>query len=146
MSKTASFTMHRFRDARDGEAVPSFIAPDLVIRGQVFGPGEVVVSGRIDGTVSTATTTVLADGLITGQVVSERLRVEPHGRVEGVIDVRCLGIKADARIEAAIRTRQPVSLAVPTATDTPGDRASDKAAALSGAASRGAALVPQPAE
>lgn len=72
----------------------SFIAPDVVIRGDIEAPGDLHVDGRIEGDVRCRSLIMGASGTIAGNVVADQARV--GGTIEGALTVKELTILATA--------------------------------------------------
>lgn len=84
-----SFVAHFFGRSDKARSV---IAPGTVLRGDVLGAAELVVSGTIDGTVRATAITVTEGGRIDGDVSAEVLHVA--GTVAGTCVSTALAIAA----------------------------------------------------
>lgn len=95
------------RGAEGQETAPSFIGPDLVIRGRLTSTGDLFVSGRVDGEVTCRHLSILRDGWVDGTVACAHLGAESGAILDGRAAAHSLGIKAGARINAALSTLKP---------------------------------------
>ncbi|WP_413206013.1 polymer-forming cytoskeletal protein [Rhodospirillum sp. A1_3_36] len=87
------------------EAGPSFIAPDLVIRGRLSSGAEVFVAGRVEGEVDCKSLSITKGGAIDGSVTVCRLNLEAGSSLNGEAHVELMGVKGDASVTARITCR-----------------------------------------
>lgn len=73
----------------------SFVASDVVIRGDIEAPGDLHVDGRIEGDVRCRSLIMGAGGAIAGNVVADQARI--GGSIDGALTVKELTILATAR-------------------------------------------------
>ncbi|MBK1663411.1 hypothetical protein CKO38_01675 [Rhodospirillum rubrum] len=91
--------------AEPKEARPSYIAPDLVVRGKISCAGDLHVGGRIEGEVTCGQISVIGGGAIDGVVHAERLTLESGSQISGDVWATLLGVKGDARVSARVHAR-----------------------------------------
>jgi cytoskeletal protein CcmA (bactofilin family) len=99
----------------------SFIAPDMVVSGDVSGTGQIHIDGRVDGNVQcemliqghggTIAGNIVADaahlaGLVDGTVKARTVTLEQTARVTGDVTYETLSIAAGAAIEGRVSRRQ----------------------------------------
>ncbi|MCF8478820.1 MAG: polymer-forming cytoskeletal protein [Rhodospirillum sp.] len=102
MSRATQGTQSKMHQSDTTQAQPSYLAPDLVIRGRVSSGAELFVAGRIEGEVDCATVSVTKGGTIDGFIRAQRVNLEPGSNVTGEIRVETMGVKGDARVHARI--------------------------------------------
>jgi cytoskeletal protein CcmA (bactofilin family) len=105
MSNVAPGSQSNSHPADTQEAGPSFIAPDLVIRGRLSSGAEVFVAGRVEGEVDCTTVSITKGGAIDGSVNVHRLNLEAGSSLSGDVHVELMGVKGDASVTARIMCR-----------------------------------------
>jgi len=84
------------RPARAGTPSLSFIGPEVIISGDLATDAQLHVDGRIDGNVRCAQLCQGAEGIISGNIHAEEVRLA--GTVEGTVSASSIAIEASARI------------------------------------------------
>lgn len=82
------------------DTIPSIIAEDMNLLGNVISEGVLDFAGTIDGNVRCHTMTIRASGKINGEVVAENIFV--YGKVKGIIRARNVCLYASCHIEGII--------------------------------------------
>ncbi|MCX8505290.1 MAG: polymer-forming cytoskeletal protein [Alphaproteobacteria bacterium] len=77
--------------------VPSIIAADMTIKGDIKSDGEVQIDGIVDGDVTARDILIGAHGRITGEIRADTVRV--CGAVTGVIYAKEIALVRTARME-----------------------------------------------
>lgn len=76
--------------------VPSIIAHGLTVSGNVCGAGEVQIDGVIEGDVECRMLTVGINGIVSGQVRADQVRL--HGQVTGEIHAKSVFLASTSRV------------------------------------------------
>lgn len=79
-------------------SVPSLLARDLVITGDVKTDGEIQIDGRLEGNVSGKTVTIGEHASISGTIVASNVLV--RGKVTGKIDATSIELAETANVQA----------------------------------------------
>jgi cytoskeletal protein CcmA (bactofilin family) len=82
------------------KSVPSIIADDMNILGNLISDGCVDINGHIEGNVKCHDLTIREHGVIKGDVFAESVHV--HGQVSGVIKARHVFLSSTARVRGVI--------------------------------------------
>ncbi len=82
------------------KSVPSIIAGDLDILGNLISDGTVDISGRIQGNVKAHTVFIRKDGRVLGDVQGDVLHI--HGQVKGLVKARDVHLYATCKVEGTI--------------------------------------------
>ena len=82
--------------AARGSAIPSIISPDLTIRGELSGAGDVQVEGRVIGRIDVSHLVVAPGGVVEGEIVAKAVRIS--GRLDGSIHASSVTLAATARV------------------------------------------------
>ncbi len=82
------------------DSIPSVIARDLNILGNIVSDGVVDFDGRLDGNIRCHTLSVRQHAVINGEVMADNLLV--YGKIKGVIRARNVSLFASCRIEGII--------------------------------------------
>lgn len=125
------------------EVTRTVIAADVVVRGDIEGPTDLHVEGRILGKVTvagvvleesaeidgpvTAEAAVIA-GTVTGPVIAKAVHVKATARIEGDVSYATLQIEAGARLSGRLIIT---------------DESADNVAKLADSASRGSKVRPE---
>lgn len=87
------------------EAIPSVIARDMHILGNIVNEGGMVdLDGTLDGNLRCETLIVRAGGVVTGEVVANSVQV--YGRVNGLIKAKIVHLFAGCHIEGIVMHEQ----------------------------------------
>lgn len=81
-------------------AIPSLIAADMNMLGNIITDGVLDIDGKIDGNVRAHTVNVRPNGKIRGDVIAEIVIV--HGTIEGLIKAQSVTVYGDARIVGTV--------------------------------------------
>ena len=81
---------------------PSVIGPDTSVRGTLAGDEDLVIEGRVEGTVNIAADVVIAlRGVVEASVEAESITV--HGQVFGdLVATRGISVEKTARIQGSL--------------------------------------------
>jgi cytoskeletal protein CcmA (bactofilin family) len=85
---------------RKKEALPSLIASDLNLLGNIISDGAVDVNGTIDGNVRCDTLTVRGQGIINGEVIANNVFI--YGKIKGLIRAKSVHLHSTCRIEGIV--------------------------------------------
>ena len=88
------------RNEQKLRGMPSIIAADLTITGDLVSEGDVHVEGTVNGDVRCRTLSVGEHGIIAGQVSGDLIRV--RGEIVGQIDAMKVELASTARIKGDI--------------------------------------------
>jgi len=77
-------------------AIPSIISPDLTIRGELSGAGDLQVEGRVIGRIDVAHLVVAPGGVVEGEIVAKAARIS--GTLNGSIHASSVTLAATARV------------------------------------------------
>lgn len=80
--------------------IPSIIAGDLDILGNLVSDGTVDIEGRVQGNVKGQTVFIRKDGRVLGDVQGEVLHI--HGQVKGLVKARDVHLYATCKVEGTI--------------------------------------------
>lgn len=80
--------------------IPSVIAQDMNILGNLITDGPVDFGGSLNGNVNCHTLTLRASGVITGEVHAETAHI--YGRVKGIVRARNVHLYSTCHIEGVI--------------------------------------------
>lgn len=86
--------------SRPTSGVPSILAADLVITGEIVTDGDVQVEGRLDGNISATSLTIGEQGSVNGTVKAETLLI--RGKVTGKINAGTVELAETANVTADI--------------------------------------------
>lgn len=81
-----------------GQRQRSLLQEDLVIEGNIQGPGILEIDGRLVGDIAVDTVIVAANGSLQGRIVARNLTV--FGTVQGQVETTSLVIKAQAVVQS----------------------------------------------
>ncbi len=81
---------------RERRAVPSILAADFQITGDIVSDGEVQVDGRVKGDIRCNILVVGASGIITGEITAQTVRV--FGTVTGQIRATAVELAKTAHV------------------------------------------------
>ena len=79
-----------------GSSIPSIIASDIRIVGNISTPGEVQLDGVIEGDIVCGLLTIGEHGIVTGTVKAETLNL--RGQVEGKLNAKVVHLQKTARV------------------------------------------------
>lgn len=67
-----------------GNNIPSVIAPDLIIMGNIVSDGSIENSGKIQGNIKCQNFNLRSTGLVKGDIIAEQVRIcgEFHGTIK----------------------------------------------------------------
>ena len=82
------------------EAIPTIIAKDVNILGNIICEGNVDFSGTLDGNIRCESLTLREDGSIKGEIVANTVFI--YGKVRGLIRAKNVKVFAAANIEGVI--------------------------------------------
>lgn len=85
---------------KSGTGIPSIIAADLKILGNIVSDGVIDLDGIVEGNVKCHTVTLRKNGHIKGDVVAESVHV--YGRIQGLIKARNVHFFKGGRAEGVI--------------------------------------------
>jgi cytoskeletal protein CcmA (bactofilin family) len=81
------------------------IGPEVVITGELKSSGDLIIRGRVEGRVETASTVVIEAGAaVKAEVVAAAIVV--RGRAEGALLAPRIEIEAEAVVASDVRTEQ----------------------------------------
>lgn len=80
--------------------VPSIIAADLRIVGNLISGGAIEVEGEIEGNVTCANVTIRRSGKVTGDVIADE--VQADGEINGLVKGRSITVSETGRITGVI--------------------------------------------
>jgi cytoskeletal protein CcmA (bactofilin family) len=83
---------------RASSSVPSILANDLIITGDIKTAGDVQIDGRLDGNIKAGRVTVGEKGIINGKIVAEIVNV--RGKVTGKVDALTIELADTANVQA----------------------------------------------
>jgi len=86
--------------SRTSSGVPSILASDLVITGEIATDGDVQVEGRLDGNITAMSLTIGEQGAVNGTIKAETLLV--RGKVTGKINASSVELAETANVTADI--------------------------------------------
>lgn len=84
----------------NGSSVPTLIAKDTHIVGNISSDGVMDIDGRIEGNVHCGVATVRRNGHIKGDLIADSVFI--HGRVQGLIRARSVNFFNGCRVEGVI--------------------------------------------
>lgn len=90
----------RKSSTRPNSGVPSILAADLVITGEIITDGDVQVEGRLDGNISATSLTIGEQGAVNGTIKAQSLLV--RGKVTGKINAGSVELAETANVTADI--------------------------------------------
>jgi len=82
------------------KAMPSILASDIRITGDLKGDGEIQIEGRLDGNLAAQSVTVGAAGVVVGSIKADTVVV--GGAVEGDIKARDVTLTKTARVQGGL--------------------------------------------
>ena len=90
-------------DKGSGQRVgkPSVLAADLRIRGDIEGEGDLVVEGRLEGSIACGSLTIGEGGEVVGTIRAESVML--HGRIEGEVEADHVTLARTARMIGDVR-------------------------------------------
>lgn len=88
------------KNEQKARGMPSIVAADLTITGDLVSEGDVQVEGTVNGDVRCRALSVGEQGTIAGQVTGEIVRV--RGEIVGQIDAAKVELASTARIKGDI--------------------------------------------
>lgn len=80
--------------------VPSIIASDLRIVGNLISGGAIEIEGEIEGNVTCANVTIRRSGKVTGDVIADE--VQADGEINGLVKGRSITVSETGRITGVI--------------------------------------------
>ena len=80
--------------------MPSILAPDIRITGDIVGEGDVSIEGPLDGNVTARTVTVGPEGNVTGSIKAESVMVS--GTVNGDIKATDVSFTASSKFKGTV--------------------------------------------
>ena len=80
--------------------VPSIIAADLRIVGNLISGGAIEIEGEIEGNVTCANVTIRRSGKVTGDVIADE--VQADGEINGLVKGRSITVSETGRITGVI--------------------------------------------
>ncbi len=93
-------TARKAQSSRPNSGVPSILAADLVITGEIVTEGDVQIEGRLDGNVKAATLTIGEQGFVNGAVSAGTCFI--RGKVVGKITADTVDLAETANVQADI--------------------------------------------
>jgi cytoskeletal protein CcmA (bactofilin family) len=81
-------------------AIPSVIAADMNVLGNIISEGMLDIDGKIDGNVRCHTLNLRENGRIKGDVIAESVHI--HGQVEGLVKATHVMLYASARVTGTL--------------------------------------------
>lgn len=88
--------------------IPSVIAKDFNLLGNIISDGMIDFDGKIDGNIQCATLIVRKNGVVNGEVTADSVQV--HGRIKGLVRAKHVSLFASAVVEGVIM-HQTISIA-----------------------------------
>lgn len=85
---------------RTSTGVPSILASDVVITGEIVTDGDVQVEGRLEGNISAMSVTVGEQGVIHGNIKAQTVLI--RGKVLGKINSGSVELAETANVQADI--------------------------------------------
>jgi cytoskeletal protein CcmA (bactofilin family) len=82
------------------KTMPSILANDLMIEGEILSSGIVEIEGNIRGTVRGNSVIVREDGFVCGTIIAESLSI--RGKFEGTIKAKNISISSKANVNGTI--------------------------------------------
>ncbi|MEP1229712.1 MAG: polymer-forming cytoskeletal protein, partial [Litorimonas sp.] len=89
---------------RMGASVPSILAADLIITGDVKTDGDVQIDGRIDGNITAGNITIGEQGMVNGKIKATKLHV--RGKITGKVDANSVELAETANVQADLTQDQ----------------------------------------
>lgn len=80
--------------------VPSIISSDMTISGELSGPGDLQVEGKVIGKVDVGHLMIAESGTVEGDIVAKAVGIA--GRFKGTIKAGSVKLSATARVEGEI--------------------------------------------
>lgn len=97
--KTTTATSQRM-----GSSVPSILASDLIITGDVKTDGDIQIDGRIDGNVTAGNVTIGEQGAVNGKIIAVTVNV--RGKLTGKVDATSVELSETANVQADLTQDQ----------------------------------------
>ncbi len=89
---------------RTGASVPSILATDLIITGDVKTDGDVQIDGRIDGNITAGNVTIGEQGMVNGKIKATKVHV--RGKITGKVDANSVELADTANVQADLTQDQ----------------------------------------
>lgn len=80
--------------------LPSVIAADMCVLGNVISDGMLDIDGKIEGNVRCHTASIRENGLVKGDVVAEVVHV--YGTIEGLVKAKSVMLYGSARVAGTV--------------------------------------------
>ena len=97
-TKTPDMTKKNTPPRPASGGVPSILAADLVITGEINTDGDVQIEGRLDGNINANTLTIGENGAVNGNIVASTVLV--RGKVSGNINAGVVELAETANVKA----------------------------------------------
>lgn len=88
------------KSSRPNSGVPSILASDLIITGEIVTDGDVQVEGRLDGNITATSLTIGEQGAVNGNIKAESVLI--RGKVSGKINAASVDLAETANVQADI--------------------------------------------
>lgn len=98
------FSRRNKRAAGEARAMPSILARDLRVVGNLASDGEIQIEGAVEGDIATGRLTVGEGGSVRGAVIAESVIVA--GALSGSIKARSIALLRQARVTADLVQEQ----------------------------------------
>ncbi|MEE9347619.1 MAG: polymer-forming cytoskeletal protein [Robiginitomaculum sp.] len=99
-TETIAETPKRPTSRPNASGIPSILAADLLITGEIVTDGDVQVEGRLDGNISAATLTIGEQGAVNGTIKAGTVLI--RGKVTGKINAGSVELAETANVQADI--------------------------------------------
>ena len=89
---------------RANTSVPSILASDLIITGDIKTDGDVQIDGRIDGNITAGNITIGEQGMVNGKI--KAVKVHVRGKITGKVDANSVELAETANVQADLTQDQ----------------------------------------
>lgn len=94
--------------AEHNRGMPTIVAEDMAIQGELAGPDEIQVEGHVEGTIQCAVLVVGPNGSVEGKVKAGEVRIA--GRFQGEVKADSVAMTATAQVQGDIEVRDALSI------------------------------------